>query len=122
MDDIERKYVQEVRDLLSSVDLKLLELLKTESIETFVKEEIIKKESQESKTFANWALPKTGEHIWFKMSNEEGKMRLCGNDGCDLFLKYNHDKETYEHWKLDANTGKAFFVNERCGGNYNATV
>ena len=46
MDEIERKYVEEVRDLLSSVDLKLLELLKTESKETFMTEEIIKKETK----------------------------------------------------------------------------
>ena len=72
----------------------------------------------EDKTFANWALPKTGSFLWFKMSNEEGKMRKCENRGCDLFLKYNNDKKTYEHWKLDANTGKGFFVNERCEGEY----
>ena len=51
MDELERKYVQEVKDLLSSVDLKLLELLKTESKETFMTEEIIKKNEKDPTTY-----------------------------------------------------------------------
>ena len=38
MDDIEVKYIEEVRDLLSSAELKLMELLKRESKAVFVEE------------------------------------------------------------------------------------
>ena len=38
MDDTEIKYIEEVRDLLSSCELKLMELLKRESRAVFVKE------------------------------------------------------------------------------------
>ena len=117
MDNGERKRLLEVQDLLSSVNLKILEMLKTESRETFMSEEIITKKP-EGDEYQNWALPKTGKFQWYKMSNEEGKIRKCENANCDLFLKYNNDKKTYEHWKIDANTGKAFFVFEGCGGEY----
>ena len=46
MDDLERKYVKEVKDLLSSVELKILELLKKESKKTFMNEEIYYKCSE----------------------------------------------------------------------------
>ena len=40
MDDIERKRLEEVKDLLSSASLKLFEMLKEPSQTTFVKESI----------------------------------------------------------------------------------
>ena len=40
MDEIERKYLNEIKDLLSSVNAKIFELLKTESKETFLEETI----------------------------------------------------------------------------------
>lgn len=43
MDEVERKRLLEVQDLLSSVNLKILEMLKSESRETFMTEEIIAK-------------------------------------------------------------------------------
>ncbi len=134
MDEVERKRLIEVRDLLSSVDFKILEMLKTETKELFITEKIIEKESPgvqiidghvnfgehisgstiEVKFPINWALPKTGKYQWYKMSNEEGKIRKCLNPGCKLFLKYNKEIGTYEHWKIDANSGKAFFVDKYC--------
>ncbi len=124
MDEVERKRLLEVADLLSSVNVKILEMLKTKSRETFMTEHVsgVNIEKQESvtegKTFDNWALHKNRKFQWYRTSNEEGKIRRCKNANCNLFLKYNNDKNTYEHWKFDANTGKAFFVSEGCGGEY----
>ena len=91
-------------------------MLKTESRETFMSEEIITKKPG-IEDYKNWAITKTGKFQWYKMSNEEGKIRRCEN-GCNLFLKFNKEKETYEHWKFDANTGKAFFAKEYCPEGY----
>ncbi len=160
MDEVERKRLLEVADLLSSVNVKIFEMLKTKSRETFMTEHVsgvnteirgekarslkiglqnvVKASLNESgrdvgsnptenskppnpkgeKSFDNWALPKTKKFQWYRTSNEEGKIRRCENANCNLFLKYNNDKNTYEHWKFDANTGKAFFVSEGCGGEY----
>ncbi len=135
MDEAERKRLLEVRDLLSSVDLKILEMLKVESRETFMTQEIIagSKEDHERaqmildlaseipfkiENYEKWEKSKTGDFQWYNISNEEGKVRKCNNSGCNLFLKFHKDKKTYEHWKMDANTGKAFFVAEKCEGSW----
>lgn len=62
---------------------------------------------------------KGGKYSWYRFSNQEGRVRKCENEGCDLWLKYNEDKKTYEHWKYDVNTGKGGFVADRCEGVYN---
>lgn len=62
----------------------------------------------------NFALPMTGKYQWYKFVDQEGKVRKCNNNGCDLFLKYNNDKKSYEHWKYDANTGIGGYVQDKC--------
>ena len=92
MDEIERKYVQEVRDLLSSVDLKLLELLKTESKETFMKEEVIKA----GKVVVGDT--NTEEIIWVYYNNKKYKTckYKCGN-----YVGWDNNTKKYLHY--DAN-------------------
>lgn len=67
----------------------------------------------------NFALPMTGKYQWYNLVNHEGKVRKCENEGCGMFLMYNNDKKTYEHWKYDPNTGKGGYVADRCEGVYN---
>ena len=111
MDDIEVKYIEEVRDLLSSAELKLMELLKRESKEVYVKEVI-----PEPKSVSNFALPiGKGKYQWYKLKDDDTvKLRKCKNEGCLLFLKYNDTTKRYEHWKYDANTGQGGFVADNC--------
>ena len=91
---------------------KIQAMLSTKSQEIVIKE--IKVETIEKEAASNFAMPITGEFQWYKLADQEGKLRRCNNAGCDLFLKYNKDKKTYEHWKYDANTGKGGFVQDKC--------
>ena len=110
MDDIEIKYIEEARDLLSSAELKLMELLRRESKETYV-EEIITPQS-----VSNFTIPiGKGKYQWYKLKDDDSvKLRKCQNEGCLLFLKWNDTKKKYEHWKYDANTGVGGFVQDGC--------
>lgn len=93
MDDVERKYVQEVRDLLSSVDLKLLELLKTESKELFITEEVIKKEGENiQKEF-------DGTPIVWTIHNAK-KYKNCKYK-CGNFVSWNNESKRYVHYGPD---------------------
>jgi len=100
MDEIERKRIKEVRDLLSSVDLKLLELLKTESKETFMTQEVISKKP-DNPTLGDGIpmdakLPATDsdEIIWIYHNNKKYKTckYKCGNyvGWDDYTKKYIH--------------------------------
>ena len=64
---------------------------------------------------SNFALPKTGEYQWYRLKGgDKAKLRRCRNEGCNMFLKYNGDKKSYEHWKYDANTGVGGYVQDKC--------
>ena len=116
MDELEKKYLTEVRDLLSSIDLKILEMLKTKTRDTFITEVREEKGFADPEPTSNFAMPKTGKYQWFRMSNNEGKIRKCENAGCGLWLYWNGS--TYEHWKYDINTGKGFYVANICEGDF----
>ena len=69
----------------------------------------------------NFAIPMgNGKFQWYRFADQEGRVRKCKNEGCNLFLKYNEDKKKYEHWKFDPNTGKGGYVADRCEGIYSA--
>ena len=67
----------------------------------------------------NFAIPMgNGKFQWYRFADQEGRVRKCKNEGCNLFLKYNEDKKKYEHWKFDPNTGKGGYVADKCEGIY----
>ena len=69
----------------------------------------------------NFAIPMgNGKFQWYRFADQEGRVRKCKNEGCNLFLKYNEDKKKYEHWKFDPNTGKGGYVADKCEGIYSA--
>ena len=63
---------------------------------------------------------KNAKFTWYRFADQEGRVRKCDNEGCNLFLKYNEDKKKYEHWKFDPNTGKGGYLADRCEGIYSA--
>ena len=67
----------------------------------------------------NFVIPMgNGKFQWYRFADQEGRVRKCKNEGCNLFLKYNEDKKKYEHWKFDPNTGKGGYVADKCEGIY----
>lgn len=111
------KKLDEVLDRLeelSAENKKIFAMFSIKSQDNFIKEEITKIEKTMVEEATNFAMPITGEFQWYRLVDQEGKVRECNNVGCDLFLKYNKDKKTYEHWKYDANTGKGGFVQDTC--------
>ena len=73
----------------------------------------------EDKPNDNFVIPmKNAKFTWYRFVDQEGRVRKCKNEGCNLFLKYNEDKKKYEHWKFDPNTGKGGYVADKCEGIY----
>ena len=84
MDNGEKKRIKEALDLLSSVELKLLELLKEGSQKTFVKETIEVKDNEN----IVWTV-----HNGKKFKNCKYK---CGN-----FVSWNNESKRYVHYDPD---------------------
>ena len=110
--------------LMNNTLMKIFELLSDRSKEVFEKEitsEHVSGINLEDKPNFNFVIPmKNAKFTWYRFADQDGRVRKCENEGCDLFLKYNENKKTYEHWKFDPNTGKGGYVADKCEWIYSA--
>lgn len=97
---------------LVGVKTKDMNILSTDSNPTPIRDMELKR-SLFPKASETKPLPKKGKYTWFPIKGG-GKVRTCNNEGCNLFLKYNDDKKTYQHGKYDALEEAWLYVADGC--------
>lgn len=102
--------------MLGSINIKLDKLVNQETIEKPAQKivDTLKEENKENPINSTEAPKKgSGKYTWL-YSTTNDKLRKCDNEGCGMYLCYNQDKRTYDHWKYDPNTKIAVYAQDTC--------
>ena len=57
---------------------------------------------------------KKPKYEWFEVSDGGKKVRKCNNSGCNLYLRWNDEKNTYMHGIYDPNTKTWGYIADKC--------
>ena len=86
--------------------------------DTRVEEEIIPKSNLKTDTETmGGTIPappkKKGKYTWYPLK-DGGKVRVCNNEPCPYYLKYNEEIKTYQHGKYDPDSKEWFYMDDNC--------